>query len=77
MRCLYLGMEEDCAQVGLMYKNWCFFKCYANIFVLCNYRVFIVLSNLQVFKCYIIAINRHPRYAPIKSGNKRWRYIRG
>jgi len=31
-----MGLGEDCAQVGLIYTNCCFIKCYANIFVFCN-----------------------------------------
>jgi len=38
-------MGEDFAQVGLMYKNCYFIKCYANIFVFCNEGVFIILCK--------------------------------
>ena len=71
------GMGEDVVQVGLMYKNRCFIKCYVNIFVFCNCCVFIILCNSQFYKCSSLTIYRHPRYSAMKSGDKRWRYIRG
>jgi len=40
-------MGEDCAQVCLMYRNCCFIKCYANIFLFCNEPVFIILSSYE------------------------------
>ena len=71
------GMGEDVVQVGLMYKNRCFIKCYVNIFVFCNCCVFIILCKSQFYKCSSLTIYRHPRYSAMKSGDKRWRYIRG
>jgi len=32
-------------------KNFCFIKCYFNTFVLCNWRVVVILSNFQIYKC--------------------------